>query len=207
MNIQDNFRKQSESSAKLKAVLKNARIGIAGLGGLGSHVGEMLIRSGSGRLTTADFDRVDSSNLARQCYRLSDIGKLKTDAIAEIASNISPSCRIDKHTVRLSSENACEVFRGCDIVCECLDKAESKQELIETLLKAGRFIVVAGSGAAGLGRSNEIKTTKISERLYIAGDMKSSVEELGSLWAPRVTIAAAHQANCVLELLEEKLCK
>ncbi|OXU14965.1 sulfur carrier protein ThiS adenylyltransferase ThiF [Sedimentisphaera salicampi] len=199
--------RQAIRNKRLKTVLQNCCIGIAGLGGLGSNVAEMLIRSGAGRLKAADFDRVDRSNLYRQCYRLSDVGKLKTDAIEQLASDIAPNCLIEKHNVRIDSTNACGIFSECDIVCECLDKAESKQELIETLLKAGRFTVIAGSGAAGFGKSNMVKTTKISDRMYVAGDLESSVEQMGSLWAPRVALAAAHQANCVLEVLEERLCE
>ncbi|WP_270298015.1 ThiF family adenylyltransferase, partial [Eggerthella sinensis] len=48
--------------------LAEARVGVAGLGGLGSHIAVMLARSGVGMLHLVDFDRVDEGNLNRQHY-------------------------------------------------------------------------------------------------------------------------------------------
>ena len=62
--------------------LQAARVAVAGLGGLGSHVAMELARSGVGCLHLIDFDTVDVSNLNRQLYQIQDIGCFKTDALA-----------------------------------------------------------------------------------------------------------------------------
>ena len=63
--------------------LAQMRVGIAGLGGLGSHIAVFLARAGVQHLHLVDFDRVDASNLSRQHYFLRDVGRLKTEALAE----------------------------------------------------------------------------------------------------------------------------
>lgn len=68
--------------------LNGAKVGVAGLGGMGSHVAVALARSGIGTLVIADFDVVDGSNLFRQCYLPEDVGSRKTDALRETLSAI-----------------------------------------------------------------------------------------------------------------------
>ena len=61
--------------------------------------------------------------------------------------------------------------------------------------------IVAASGVAGYGDSNEIKTARFSSRLFIVGDQKTAARPGVGLMAPRVGIAAHHQANTVLRIL------
>ena len=58
--------------------LKSAKVGIAGLGGLGSNIAAMLARSGVGNLHIVDFDKVDLSKLNRQNYYNDNLGMYKT---------------------------------------------------------------------------------------------------------------------------------
>ena len=69
----DDFKKQ----------LAQVRVGIAGLGGLVSHIAVFLARPGVQQLHLVDFDRVDESNLTRSHYFLLDVGRLKTEGLAE----------------------------------------------------------------------------------------------------------------------------
>ena len=64
-----------------KERLGEAKVAIAGLGGLGSNIAFSLVRSGVRNLHLVDFDRVDESNLNRQQYRMEHIGRLKTEAL------------------------------------------------------------------------------------------------------------------------------
>jgi sulfur carrier protein ThiS adenylyltransferase len=66
--------------------------------------------------------------------------------------------------------------------------------------------IVAASGVAGYGENNEIKTTRFSSKIFIVGDQKTAAQPGVGLMAPRVGIAAHHQANTVLRILlgEEK---
>ena len=178
--------------------LQTARIGIAGLGGLGSHIAVLLARAGVTHLHLVDFDRVDSSNLERQHYFLRHIGKLKTEALAEQLLQINPALNVQLDNLRLDENNAAAVFAGDDIICEAVDAPATKAMLVSTLADK---TVIAASGLAGVGRSNAITTRKISKNFYVCGDGTSGLESCGRLAAPRAALCAAHQANLVLALL------
>jgi sulfur carrier protein ThiS adenylyltransferase len=175
------------------------RVGIAGLGGLGSNVAVMLVRSGFRDLVLADFDTVAESNLNRQAYFRSHLGMKKTDACAEILKMIDPEAEPETHDLRLNEENIASVFGGCAIVCEALDRAEAKAMLVNTVLSEmpGTY-VVSGSGISGWDSPNGIKTKRVFKRLYICGDGTS---DTGDMHAPRVTVCAGHQANLILRLV------
>lgn len=182
--------------------LQNACVGIAGLGGLGSHVAVFLARMGVGKLVLADFDRVDVTNLHRQQYFIDQVGLLKTKALADTLHKIDPWIQLELHPVRLTPENLSTIFGGCSILCEAFDKAEEKAMLLETVLtELPHMTVVSGSGMAGAGSANKIQTRKAMNRLYLCGDEEADVEEYGSLFASRVAVCAGHQAHMVLRML------
>lgn len=181
--------------------LKNAKVAVAGLGGLGSNIAISLVRAGVGELMLVDFDRVDISNLNRQQYFMEQLGKYKTEALVENLRRINPYIRLKTVTVRVTEDNAAELFSDYKIVCEAFDRAENKAMLVNTLLEQTDSIIVSGSGMAGYGRSNEIETKRIMNRLYICGDRVTDSAAVNGLMAPRVMICAAHQANKVIELI------
>ena len=76
--------------AAVQAKLDRAAVGVAGLGGLGSHIAVSLARLGVGRLVLVDFDVVDVTNLNRQHYTMKDIGIPKTLALLEQLEAINP---------------------------------------------------------------------------------------------------------------------
>ncbi|MDR0334965.1 MAG: sulfur carrier protein ThiS adenylyltransferase ThiF [Methanomassiliicoccaceae archaeon] len=183
-------------------VIKKARIGIAGLGGLGSNVAVMLVRAGVSELVIADMDTVDLSNINRQNYCLEHIGIPKTDAAEQMLRMINPYVTIEKHNVRLGRSNIPGIFKGCDVVCEAFDTPSEKAMLINTILEeCPGTKAVSGSGMAGYGRSNEITTKRLFDGLYICGDGIDMENVAGGLMAPRVNICAGHMANAVLALL------
>ena len=179
--------------------LRKATIGVAGLGGLGSNIAMLLARSGIGRLVIADFDIVELSNIHRQNYPLSAIGRKKVDAIAEEISRINPWCIVEKHDIRITKDNV-SIFSECDVVCEAFDDAEQKIMLIESLSKMNKRIV-SGNGMAGKGPANPIVTRRVGNDIYICGDGISDTKEEGSLMPSRVTVCAAHQANATIRLI------
>ncbi|MDR0778718.1 MAG: sulfur carrier protein ThiS adenylyltransferase ThiF [Methanomassiliicoccaceae archaeon] len=189
-------------TAEVHDAIKKARIGIAGLGGLGSNIAAMLVRAGVSDVVIADMDTVEISNINRQNYSVSKIGSSKADATEEVLKSINPYVSIEKHNVRLDRSNIPAVFKGCGIVCEAFDVPSEKAMLINTILeKCPRIKVVSGSGMAGFGRSNEITTKKVFERLYICGDGIDMEDVKGGLMSPRVNICAGHMANTVLSLI------
>lgn len=185
----------------LRARLRAARVGIAGAGGLGSNCAAALARAGVGSLVIADFDTVSEANLDRQFYFLDQVGRPKVDALAENLARIDPSVRVTPVMARLDADQAVALFRGCDAVVEALDDAGAKAMLIEALLaRLPGVPVVAASGLAGWGATADMKVRR-SGPLVLVGDEAREVGACLPPMAPRVGMAAAMQANEVLEIL------
>ena len=184
--------------------LKNATVGIAGLGGLGSTVAVALARAGIGRLIIADFDKVEEDNLNRQQYFIDQIGQNKVDAMTENLRRINPDVKVEPHKARLNADNVPRIFAEADVIAECFDKAEEKQMIVQTVLsKMEKTVIVAVSGLAGYGNSNAIQTRRISDRLILVGDETTGIDTQPILTAARVGIAACHQANAIIEVIIE----
>ena len=187
-------------SPEERETLNRAVIGIAGAGGLGSNCAMHLVRSGVRKLVIADFDRVAESNLNRQFFFADQLGRPKVEALGENLHRIVPGVELALHDLAVDAENALDLFGNCDIVVEAFDSGAAKQMLIRTMLEAGKP-VVAASGLAGWGRSNELKLRRIGGgKLYLIGDAESDVAH-SPPFSPRVGIAAAMQANTVIALL------
>ena len=95
-----------------------------------------------------------------------------------------------------------QVFKADGIICEAVDSPETKAMLVNTLLAVyADKTLIACSGLAGAGRSNAIKTRRISKNFYLCGDGESGIETCGRLSAPRAALCAAHAANLVVALI------
>lgn len=193
-----NERHGEERQSKFSA----ATVAICGLGGLGSNIAIMLARAGIGKLILIDFDKVDLSNLHRQQYKPSQIGKYKTEALAENLKEIAPYIELQTHNIRLDESNIEFLLKDADIICEAFDNPEAKAILVnEALEKFPKKYLIAASGMAGLGSANDIRTRKISDKFFLCGDGKSEVKEGLSLFSSRVALCAAHEAHIILRLL------
>jgi sulfur carrier protein ThiS adenylyltransferase len=187
--------------AKL-AKIERAKIGIAGAGGLGSHCAACLARTGFKRFTVVDFDRVEPSNLGRQFYFEDQVGMEKVEALRVNLCRINPALELQMLPVKLEPANILEIFRDCDVVVECLDRAESKSMLVSRLLPLGKWIVAA-SGLGGYGSSGDVKVHPMKPNLIVIGDLASDIEK-SPAFSPRVTMVAAMQADAVLEFVAGK---
>ena len=181
--------------------LKETKVCILGLGGLGSNVAVLLARAGIGYLKLVDFDIVEASNLNRQQYRISHIGLKKTEAIKTIIKEINPFVEVETLDIKVDRKNIYSIVGDIEIVVEAFDRAETKAMTLEELLAKKNKIVVSASGMAGLGSANEIVTKKIKDNFYLVGDNYSDYEEYLGIMSTRVMICASHQANVVLRLI------
>ena len=184
--------------------LNNAKVAIAGLGGLGSNIAVALARIGVSHLHLIDFDKVDISNLNRQHYFISHLNKYKTQALAEQLQMINPYLNIVTDCIKVTEDNIFSLFKDEDIICEAFDVPENKAMLVNTVLEPfPEKYIISGSGMAGFGHSNEIHTRKVMGKFYICGDEKTALSNENSLMAPRVAICAGHQANLITQLILE----
>jgi sulfur carrier protein ThiS adenylyltransferase len=182
--------------------VKKCSVGIAGLGGLGSNIAISLARIGIGKLVLVDYDVVEPSNLNRQQYFIKHLGMKKTDALEEIIKECNPFVKIHKKDVFLYEGNMVNTFKDVDIIVEAFDNPISKALLVNTVLnKMKDKKIVAASGMAGYYSSNTIRTKKINDNFYLIGDGENEAKPGCGLMAPRVAIAANHQANIVLRII------
>ena len=182
-----------EAFAKIQA----ARIGIAGCGGLGSNCASNLVRSGFRFFKIVDFDKVDYSNMDRQFYFTGQTGMDKVSALKDNLKAINPGIEIELIKLKLDKANVSRVFKGCDIIVEALDRAEDKSMMVAAFKDSDKLLVAA-SGLAGYGGGDDIKTHRLQKNLVVVGDLKSGIDKAPPL-SPRVNIAAAKQADVVLE--------
>ena len=184
--------------------LINAKVAILGLGGLGSNIAFSLARLGVGNICIMDFDIVDITNIFRQNYRISHVGRLKTQCLKEEIEEINPYINVEIKNIKITTENVNQLISDYDIICEAFDSSATKAEIINEILeKTEDKIVISGNGMAGYKDCNLIKTRKFGSRLYICGDLKNGIEVEKTLMAPRVCVCAMHEANVVLNIILE----
>ncbi|MEW6501899.1 MAG: sulfur carrier protein ThiS adenylyltransferase ThiF [Thermodesulfobacteriota bacterium] len=184
------------------AVIRRSTVGVMGLGGLGSPLALALARMGVGRLLLADFDVVEPTNLNRQHYFIDQIGLPKTEALKANIARINPYVAVECVAERLDAANIARSFRGVDVLAECFDDPAMKATALRVaLLELPGVGYVGSSGVAGYGDNNAIRTRRLKPRVYVVGDGESAAQPGQGLMAPRVGIAAHHQANQVLRLL------
>lgn len=201
--IEDFFAALDERhTPEVRKKLWNARVGIAGIGGLGSNTAAALARAGVGHIHIVDDDEVDLPNINRQAYFLRHVGWKKTDALTEIIHDINPYIEVISDCVRVSEETIAQIFEKDPIICEAFDKAENKAAFTNGVLTSlPDAVLVSGIGMAGYSDTNLIRTRRIMDRFYVCGDETNGLESGQQLMAPRVTACSAHQANMVIQLI------
>jgi sulfur carrier protein ThiS adenylyltransferase len=184
--------------------LNRASVFIAGCGGLGSNVANILVRAGVRNISMADFDVVCASNLNRQFFFKAQIGVPKVKALKDNLLAIDPDLQLYELQKRLCPENFSDcIGRDFDLVFECFDNAAAKAELTRFMLRERRdSIYVAVSGLAGIAPVENIRVIRRSKNFILVGDGGSDADESGT-FASRVIAAAAIQAHCgIMALLE-----
>jgi tRNA A37 threonylcarbamoyladenosine dehydratase len=135
--------------------LKNSRVAVFGVGGVGGYTVEALVRAGVGTLDLIDSDRVDITNLNRQIIAThSTIGRLKVEVARDRALDINPDIKINTHAVFFSSENAADFdFSKYDYIVDAIDSVTSKIQLILKAKEADTPII------SSMGMGNKLDPT------------------------------------------------
>jgi molybdopterin/thiamine biosynthesis adenylyltransferase len=107
--------------------LKNARIVIAGAGGLGSAAAIYLAAAGIGKIRVIDHDKVELSNLNRQILHWeSDVGRKKVTSAAEKLCRFNSGVEIEAIGEMLTEESAPELLNGFDVIVDALDNLPTR---------------------------------------------------------------------------------
>lgn len=110
--------------------LRGKKIFVAGCGGLGGHIIDMLLRIGVDEILCADGDVFEESNLNRQLLSsVSAIGRSKAEEAAAYAARVNPNVTFTAYPVFITAENADEMICGCDVVMDALDGIPARKLL------------------------------------------------------------------------------
>lgn len=112
--------------------LKNSRVAVFGIGGVGGYTVEALVRSGIGAIDIIDKDTVSVSNINRQIIALWDtVGQDKVDVMEKRIHQINPECDVKKHKCFYLPETKDEFdFNSYDYVVDAVDTVTAKIQLV-----------------------------------------------------------------------------
>ena len=135
--------------------LAAARVAVFGIGGVGGHAAEALVRSGVGAVDLIDSDTVSLTNLNRQLIALdSTVGKYKVDVAAERLRDINPDCAVKAHRVFYLPETRDMFdFTEYDYIIDAIDTVKGKLELVVNAKAAGTPIICS------MGAGNKLDPT------------------------------------------------
>lgn len=141
--------------------LQQARVAVFGIGGVGGHVVEALVRSGVGALDLIDNDTVSVTNLNRQIIATrSTVGKYKVDVAKERALDINPDVKIQTYRTFYMPETAKQFdFTQYDYVVDAIDTVTGKLELIMQASEAGVPII----SSMGAGNKMDASAFKVAD--------------------------------------------
>ena len=135
--------------------LKNSRVAVFGVGGVGGHAVEALARSGVGSLDLIDDDTVSESNINRQLIALhSTVGMPKVEVAAERVRDINPACTVKTHKTFYMPETAGQFdFTQYDYVIDAIDTVSGKLALVMQAQESGTPII------SSMGAGNKLDPT------------------------------------------------
>lgn len=145
-------------------ILKNKKIIIFGIGGVGGYVCEALARSGISHFTLVDNDNVSITNINRQIIATMDtIGRSKVDVMAERILSINPDCIIEKRNCFYLPENAKSFdFSLYDYIVDCVDTVTAKISIIEEA-KNKNIPIISAMGAGNKMNPLMLEVSDISK--------------------------------------------
>lgn len=164
------------------AKLKNSRVAVFGIGGVGGHAAEALARSGIGTLDLIDNDEVSVSNINRQLYALtSTVGKLKVEAARDRIRDISLDIKVNIYPCFFMPDTADSFDFSCyDYVIDAIDTVTGKLEIIKRAKTAGVPVITAMGAGNKLDptafRVADISKTKVCP---LARVMRYELKKLG----------------------------
>lgn len=129
--------------------LKNKKVLVIGVGGVGGYAVEALARCGIGNITIVDYDKVDISNINRQIIALhSTIGLFKVEVLKKRILDINPNCLVETFNCFYDEKTTDLIFnKDYDYILDCCDSLKSKELLIREANK--RNIKIISSMTAG----------------------------------------------------------
>lgn len=135
--------------------LKNSRVAVFGIGGVGGHAAEALARTGVGKLDLFDNDTVSLTNVNRQIVATLDkVGEYKVDVMKERIAQINPEAEVNAYRCFFMPDNSAEFdFTKYDYVIDAVDTVTAKLELVMKCREANVPIICS------MGAGNKLDAT------------------------------------------------
>ena len=131
--------------------LRNAKVCVVGIGGLGNPIATRLVAMGIGKIRIVDRDVIELSNLHRQTmFDESDIGQVKVESAAKKLKKMNPDVEIEALPVSVNDYTAFDLVEGCDVVIDALDSVNARYSLNKACVaKQIPFVTGAAVGVSG----------------------------------------------------------
>ncbi|WP_448516348.1 HesA/MoeB/ThiF family protein [Pseudothermotoga sp.] len=190
------FQRHSQLLGDCLNKLFDARVLVAGVGGLGCTVSTLLVRLGVGKIYLLDSGVVDEPDLNRQIlYDRSDLGQRKVEVAQRKLSQINPHCEIVPMHVRIDLDFC---LPSVDVVVDCLDNFESKFVLDILCEKKGVPLVHAGVEGYCGQLMNVLPGSVRLRQLFSSAPRENAARQV---YPPLVTLMASLQVNEVVKLI------
>mgnify|MGYP004523096283 CR=1 FL=1 len=147
--------------------LKNKKVLVIGVGGVGGYAVEALARCDIGNITIVDYDKVDISNINRQIIALhSTIGLFKVDVLKKRILDINPNCLVETFNCFYDEKTADLIFnKDYDYILDCCDSLKSKELLIREANKRN-IKIISSMGAGFKFDPSKIQIEKLKNTSY-----------------------------------------
>lgn len=186
------------------SLLKNARVGVIGCGGLGGYNIELLARIGIGHLVVADGDVFAESNLNRQLLSTeSNLYKSKADEASNRVTQINSDIQITTHDLYLDRANAFDILEGCHVAIDALDNVKSRLILEETCGDIGIPLIHGAIGGWYGQVAVVLPGSGLLTKLYSSADSEGEEKILGNPSFTPACIASIQVAECIKYLLKK----
>ena len=136
--------------------IKNKKILVVGVGGVGSYTVESLVRCGIGSITIIDNDIIDITNLNRQLMTTTDnVGESKVEVLKNRIFSINPECSVNAINAFLDENNIDSIVNDYDYVVDACDTVKTKVSLINICNKKNIKLISA------MGTGNKMDPSKL----------------------------------------------
>lgn len=144
--------------------LSRSTVTVFGVGGVGCHAAEALVRSGVGRVILVDYDRVCVTNVNRQLHAMKGtLGKPKVQVMAERLRLINPDAVIEARSEFYCAETSARLLvPEPDVIVDAIDNMAAKMHLIATCVRE-RLRIVSAMGAAARLDPTAVRVADLSE--------------------------------------------
>lgn len=189
-----------ESAAERLAA---ARVAVFGLGGVGGHAAEALLRVGVGALDLVDGDTFAPSNLNRQLFATTDaLGKPKAEVAKARLLSINPSARVTAHNLFFGADSTFD-FAAFDYVVDAVDTVTAKLAIVKQCAAVG-VPVISSMGAGNkldptAFRTSDIYQTKVCPLARIMRKLcrENGIERLKVVYSEEEPVTNAREPSSV----------